>query len=275
VALRLAHGWTQEQVACCWNRQWPPKGGSAGVTDKNISSWETWPQSGVEPSLKTLKRLAQLYQCDIGQLIEDGDYRHLDEANHQEDDDADRLQSSAAHGLAALSAADVTQSPNQAVALRDSRPSDAQIEAPAMLGAQVGERADGMQAPLEALTYWGTERSDKDLLADLTDRSQKFGEWAATTEVPDAVIGRYKDQVRCLARDFERAPPLPLLAETSQLCDRVTGYIRGHQRPDQARELYLLAAQLYGLLAWITGDLGRYRRHACLDGLGVRRSGRA
>lgn len=85
VALRLAHGWTQEEVATRWNDQWPPKDGSTGITDKNISYWETWPQSGYEPSLKTLKRLAQLYQCDVGQLVEDGDYRHLDQANRDAD----------------------------------------------------------------------------------------------------------------------------------------------------------------------------------------------
>jgi transcriptional regulator with XRE-family HTH domain len=81
VALRLAHGWTQEEVATRWNERWLPKNGSAGLTDKNISCWETWPHSGVEPSIKTLRRLAQLYQCDVGQLVEDGDYGHLDEAN--------------------------------------------------------------------------------------------------------------------------------------------------------------------------------------------------
>lgn len=81
VAFRLARGWTQEQVAQRWNDQWPSKDASTGITDKNISYWETWPQSGYEPSLKTLKRLAQLYQCDVGQLVEDGDYRHLDDLN--------------------------------------------------------------------------------------------------------------------------------------------------------------------------------------------------
>jgi transcriptional regulator with XRE-family HTH domain len=156
VALRLAHGWTQEQVAIRWNQQWPPKGGSAGITDKNISAWETWPLSGVQPSLKTLKRLAQLYQCDIGQLVEDGDYRHLDEVNHQGDYEADRP-----------------------VALRDSRPPDTQIEATAtaMLGAQCGDRVDGTLAPLEVLTLWSTERPEEELLGELADRSQEFGEW--------------------------------------------------------------------------------------------------
>ena len=89
VALRLAHGWTQEQVAIRWNQQWPPREGSAGITDKTISYWETWPQTGVEPSLKTLKRLAQLYQCDVGQLVDDGDYRHLDPVNREGDGGAD------------------------------------------------------------------------------------------------------------------------------------------------------------------------------------------
>jgi hypothetical protein len=50
------------------------------MTDKVISYWETWPQSGYEPSLKRLKRLARIYQCNIGDLIDDGDFSHLDAA---------------------------------------------------------------------------------------------------------------------------------------------------------------------------------------------------
>ena len=62
VAMRMAHGWTQARVAELWNERWPTDAGNPGLTDKNISYWETWPESGHEPSLKTLKRLAQLYQ---------------------------------------------------------------------------------------------------------------------------------------------------------------------------------------------------------------------
>jgi transcriptional regulator with XRE-family HTH domain len=79
VALRLAHGWSQARVAQLWNERWPGQEGRAGVTDKTISYWETWPQSGHQPSLRTLKRLAQLYQCDVGDLIDDGKYGDLDE----------------------------------------------------------------------------------------------------------------------------------------------------------------------------------------------------
>lgn len=78
VAMRMAHGLTQAEVARRWNERWRAAAGSPGITDKNISYWETWPESGHEPSLNTLKRLAQLYQCDVGELIDDGRYGHLD-----------------------------------------------------------------------------------------------------------------------------------------------------------------------------------------------------
>src|SRR5579863_57687 len=103
-------------------------------------------------------------------------------------------------------------------------------------------------------------RSRDDVIADVADESLEFGEWAGMSEVADATIGQYEQQVRRLAREFEfGAPLLPLLLETRRLRDRVTARLRGHQRLDQARDLYLLAAQVCGLLAWQTGDLGNYR----------------
>jgi hypothetical protein len=79
------------------------------------------------------------------------------------------------------------------------------------------------------------------------------------SEVADATIGQYRAQVEHLARVFEYRASFPLLLETRRLRDRVTSRLRGHQRLDQARELYLLAAQVCGLLAWQTGDIGNYR----------------
>jgi hypothetical protein len=73
VAMRLAHGWGQADVAEAWNRRWPqdPK------TFKNISYWETWPAStGHAPSLVVLGRLAELYECDAADLIADWATHH-------------------------------------------------------------------------------------------------------------------------------------------------------------------------------------------------------
>ncbi|MGW0707107.1 helix-turn-helix domain-containing protein [Streptomyces sp. NPDC002643] len=67
-APRLARGLSQREVAESWNRRWPddPK------TFKNISTWELWPAStGHAPSLDTLDRLAQLYECSVADLLAD------------------------------------------------------------------------------------------------------------------------------------------------------------------------------------------------------------
>ncbi|HEU5158983.1 MAG TPA: helix-turn-helix transcriptional regulator [Streptosporangiaceae bacterium] len=80
-AFRLAHGLSQQEVADQWNGLLPAGQGDRPLTDKQISYWETWPHSGREPSLTALKRLAQIYQCDTKDLIDDGDYSHLDRAS--------------------------------------------------------------------------------------------------------------------------------------------------------------------------------------------------
>ncbi|MGI5127749.1 helix-turn-helix domain-containing protein [Pseudonocardia sp. CA-107938] len=68
LAQRLARGWTQEETAAEWSRRWPddPK------TFKNVSYWENWPgPTGHAPSLAVLDRLAQLYECDVADLVAD------------------------------------------------------------------------------------------------------------------------------------------------------------------------------------------------------------
>jgi transcriptional regulator with XRE-family HTH domain len=66
VAMRVAHGWTQAEVAHEWSLRWPddPK------TFKNISYWENWPSpTGHMPSLTVLDRLAQVYGCTVADLV--------------------------------------------------------------------------------------------------------------------------------------------------------------------------------------------------------------
>ncbi|MBI1758924.1 MAG: hypothetical protein HYR62_06830 [Actinobacteria bacterium] len=86
VALRMAHGWSQREVADRWTARWP----DAPKTSKNISYWEVWPSStGHEPSLAVLDRLAQLYECGIPDLLADlADYRADRQAHHPAGDRA-------------------------------------------------------------------------------------------------------------------------------------------------------------------------------------------
>jgi hypothetical protein len=65
-AMRLAHGWTQEEAAAAWTQRFgEPKAA------KLFSYWENWPVSGHSPSLETLDRLAQLYRCSAADLLAD------------------------------------------------------------------------------------------------------------------------------------------------------------------------------------------------------------
>jgi hypothetical protein len=80
VAMRLAHGWSQGDVAEQWNARWPDD----LKTFKNISYWERWPAStGYEPGLDVLAKLAAIYQCHVADLLVDG-------ADHRDEDPVHR-----------------------------------------------------------------------------------------------------------------------------------------------------------------------------------------
>jgi hypothetical protein len=76
LAFRLVHGWSQREVVDQWNGRWPDE----LKTFKNISYWELWPGgTGHAPSFDNLGKLAQLYQCSVGDLLADlPDYRASD-----------------------------------------------------------------------------------------------------------------------------------------------------------------------------------------------------
>lgn len=90
VAFRLAHGWTQAQVADRWNELWP--NADSPKSSKHVSYWEIWPAAGGRaPSLETLNRLAFVYHCNAGDLLGGDDYSHLDTAVEGSADGQDEL----------------------------------------------------------------------------------------------------------------------------------------------------------------------------------------
>lgn len=91
VALRLVHGWSQQDAADRWNDLWPDD----LKTFKNFSYWERWPSpTGYEPSLSVLSKLAELYHCHIADLLADSeDFRDHD-ALHRAREALDALEKS-------------------------------------------------------------------------------------------------------------------------------------------------------------------------------------
>ncbi|MDT3399066.1 hypothetical protein RKE29_20865 [Streptomyces sp. B1866] len=68
-AMRLARGWTQREVADRWNERFPNS--EHPMMAKKLSYWEAWPaKSGREPSLTDLGHLAEIYECQVKDLID-------------------------------------------------------------------------------------------------------------------------------------------------------------------------------------------------------------
>jgi hypothetical protein len=64
-AARQAHGWSQTRAADNWTARWPDR----PITQGTISGWECWPESGRQPELRTIGRLAQLYEVAASDLL--------------------------------------------------------------------------------------------------------------------------------------------------------------------------------------------------------------
>jgi transcriptional regulator with XRE-family HTH domain len=124
-----------------------------------------------------------------------------------------------------------------------------------------GYRGAGEHARAAAHAEWpaGTSIRPDLVIMAIAEESQDFGEWADTSNTGDATLEHYAAQVRQLARDYVHTPPYPLLLDAKRLRDRVFTKLQGHQQPGQARDLYVVAAQVCGLLAWMSGDMSFYR----------------
>src|SRR6266851_5530444 len=201
VAMRLAHGWTQWEVARRWNERWPAEDGGAGITGQVISYWETWPQSGREPSVKTLCRLALLYECDVTDLIDKENYIGPGDPRHAGEEP--RSGAAVAAGLA------------------PSLEEDAGIEVagapPEIAGAQVPGWWAKVPAPVRSgFAYrWRTEPG---LGGSATERevlmaAHEGGEHAESAErrdIGDATLEQMRADLVRLSHDYMRGEPLSL-----------------------------------------------------------------
>ena len=90
VAFRYARGWSQSEAADEWNKRWP----NQTKTFKSFSHWECWPgPTGHAPNQDNIRKLAELYECSVGDLLADlPNFRHLDTASAAKpDSDKKRL----------------------------------------------------------------------------------------------------------------------------------------------------------------------------------------
>jgi len=246
--MRLAHGLTQWQVAQAWNDRWPPEDDGAGITGQIVSYWETWPRSGREPTVRTLCRLALIYQCTISDLVYGENYGGPDEA-----DDA-RRPASIAQPEAAMAAADPA-------ALRGGNGA----HPPARLAGAPAARAPvPIPAGLAYREIAGPESSPDSagILQEVIMAAHEDSEHAESAErrdIGDPTLEQIRADVTRLSRDYMTAEPAALLREMQRVRARIHAALDRQLWPRDQTDLYFLLSCLTCLMANTASDLGSTR----------------
>ncbi len=91
------------------------------------------------------------------------------------------------------------------------------------------------------------------------ERARHFLTRTEATTVGTETLDQLADDVRRLTMAYQQQPLDELLRDITEVQTRAFGLLEGHQRPQQARELFLLAGVASGLMAKASHDLGAPR----------------
>ena len=124
----------------------------------------------------------------------------------------------------------------------------------------------------------GAARPDREgqVIAMAADRARDFLARIEVSNVGQGMLDQLMDDVRRLVTVYQQLPLATVLAEIADTQSRAFTLLEGRQRPDQARDLYLLAGITSGLMAKASHDLGSPHdaltqartAHACADNAG-------
>lgn len=155
-AFREAHRYTQAKVVREWNQRWPDE----PLNERRLGAWEAWPSpSGNEPPISGLERLARIYQCRAGDLVDGEDHGRTDQQT------ARRHPSDAALSPRTLLTPQHVRQLLQTLPAPPPRttPADAAGQAHSPVTARLHEQEFGHMVAV--LTQWAGDMNRRDLLA--------------------------------------------------------------------------------------------------------------
>jgi hypothetical protein len=79
-----------------------------------------------------------------------------------------------------------------------------------------------------------------------------------STNIDDTLLEDLWSDINYLRNAYTRTSPDSVLRQVSLVQQRAATLLKGRQRPNQTRELYLVNVKCCAMMAWICGDLGRY-----------------
>ncbi|MGI8331571.1 helix-turn-helix domain-containing protein [Actinomadura scrupuli] len=232
VAFRLAHGWTQREVAARYNERWPDE---RPKTFKHVSYWENWSldaapcASARTPSYQDLDRLARLYECSVADLLDGADHSALD-ANFR--------------ARALVPPLPVTHDGRDVPYGR------------AREGGDPTNRRDALRLSLAAaVTPYALER----VLGDAAAEAMEFTRQTGVTGVGSGALEHLEAVVTDLDRCYYRAPLAEQFAVARAYRQRVQELIQGRHTLKEGRRLYVYAAWLDEAMTWLALNLGDRR----------------
>jgi len=98
---------------------------------------------------------------------------------------------------------------------------------------------------------------ETELLSATTSHAVAFLDRYGAARLDPLMVEQFADDTRRLSIDYMAAAPETVLAEAVPLRARVFAAIDRPNRPDQLRDLHLIAGQLCGILAYAAMDLGK------------------
>ena len=130
---------------------------------------------------------------------------------------------------------------------------------------------DAVGAPPELvrLQRWDTSGSAQDgtsrahdlraLSAQAAAASLEFAESVTPSNITDDTLEHLSFEISRIATDYVHAPLLPLFGDLIHVRDQIFTFLTGRQRPQQTRELFLLAGTTCLLLSHASQNLGDTR----------------
>ena len=111
------------------------------------------------------------------------------------------------------------------------------------------------EAPPARTVLRAERRPDAELGAGVLDDAILL----TKTNVDDVQLDDLWSDVDFLGGAYTRVAPDSILGELAVIEQRVASLLKGRQRPKQTQDLLLVGAKSSAMMAWIAGDLGRYR----------------
>jgi hypothetical protein len=289
-AWRHAYGWSQTEAAeqistSAAHDGLSPDGTTVTMTGPHLCEYENWPGEGPEPAGRRptpylLSLLAAVYGCSVHDLLDVADYEHMPSADRliigkSAPADGQHGHGQLARGIAETGVAQRAKAPARLASLSPAA-------GPLTAGGEVAESVAAVaavaavaQLPHSPAAGPGSHSpqgygiasdlpvsdaldrlSEKALILAAAHESSAHAEWAEGSNVGEATLEQFDADVRRIATDYVRIPPLRMFAEMLRVRNRVYWLLAGRQKPAATAHLHLLAGVLCGLLANASTDLG-------------------